>query len=323
MTREFKSVFAGPIKELIALHKALGYKFDRAMPYLHQIDNFALASNEISQGISMDFAKKWRERQEGESEYHRYTRVLYLSKLSRFLVDSGIDSIVPKLPRKPKPSFVPYIFSREQVDNIFVASDQLQLQVFNKEANLISVPAILRALYSAGLRLGEAINLSDADVNLKEGWLNIQKSKNGRQRKIRIHFSLIEVLKQFVDHRNLLPLESKPETFFVKSNGKKCGDLSLRTFFIQCLKAANIPYIGGGRGPRMHDLRHSFATHTLVDMINSGVDVYEALPHLSVYLGHDSIVSTAGYIRLTAQIYPDIMKGALATSRSLPIPLSL
>ncbi len=303
MSREFKSIYAEPIKELISLHRALGYKFDRAMPYLHQIDDFAVSCREANAGITKEFAKIWRKKREDESDYRRYSRILYLAKLSRLLVDSGIDSVVPKLPRKPKSSFVPYVFSHEQVNKLFAASDQLRLQVFNKEANVFSFPAMFRMFYATGVRLGEARNLTDVDVNLTEGWLNIQISKNGKQRKIPIDDSLIDILKQYLTHRNLLPLAGPPETFFIRMDGKKCGSQGIRQWFKQCLKMSNV----GDAGQRIHDLRHTFATHSLVKMLDTGINIYLALPALCAYLGHDTVESTSKYIRLTAQIFPRIM----------------
>ena len=53
----------------------------------------------------------------------------------------------------------------------------------------------------------------------------------------------------------------------------------------------------GGRRPRIHDLRHSFALQVLLRWYREGVDVQSRLPHLALYMGHVSIVSTAYYLR--------------------------
>lgn len=72
------------------------------------------------------------------------------------------------------------------------------------------------------------------------------------------------------------------------------------------LKRADIPYIGGGHGPRIHDWRHTFAVKSFKQMIDQGLDMYVALPVLSTYLGHKSIYATERYIRLTMELYPYI-----------------
>ena len=52
-----------------------------------------------------------------------------------------------------------------------------------------------------------------------------------------------------------------------------------------------------GRRPRIHDLRHSFAVQALIRWYREGADVQSKLPHLAMYMGHVSIVSTAYYLR--------------------------
>ena len=79
-------------------------------------------------------------------------------------------------------------------------------------------------------------------------------------------------------------------------------------WFRKILVRAGIPYAGGHQGPRIHDLRHTFAVHSLAKMAESGLDLYCALPYLSTYLGHQSIRATNGYVRLTAEMYPGLLK---------------
>ena len=72
------------------------------------------------------------------------------------------------------------------------------------------------------------------------------------------------------------------------------------------LQQAGIPYLGGGKGPRIHDWRHTMAVHSFKQMIDAGMDMYVALPILSTYLGHKTIFATERYVRLTMGIYPYI-----------------
>jgi integrase/recombinase XerD len=61
------------------------------------------------------------------------------------------------------------------------------------------------------------------------------------------------------------------------------------------------------QGPRVHDLRHTFAVTSLANMAESGIDLYVSLPVLSTYLGHQSLESTNQYVRLTKHIYPHLI----------------
>jgi len=55
-------------------------------------------------------------------------------------------------------------------------------------------------------------------------------------------------------------------------------------------------------------LRHTFSVHSLAAMSESELDLYHSLPLLSNYLGHQSLEATDKYVRLTAEMYPDLIK---------------
>ena len=57
---------------------------------------------------------------------------------------------------------------------------------------------------------------------------------------------------------------------------------------------------------RSYLLRHTFSVYSFKQMIDSGLDMYVALPILSAYLGHKSIAATEKYVRLTMGIFPYI-----------------
>ena len=78
------------------------------------------------------------------------------------------------------------------------------------------------------------------------------------------------------------------------------------TTFRHILEDAGIPHTG--RGPRIHDFRHTFSVCCLKKRILSGKDLNAALPVLSAYLGHKGLNGTQKYLRLTADMYPDIVK---------------
>ena len=58
----------------------------------------------------------------------------------------------------------------------------------------------------------------------------------------------------------------------------------------------------------MDFLRHTFAVHVLQKWISQEADLTAMIPMLSTYMGHNTVRSTARYLRLTAEVYPDLMK---------------
>ncbi len=308
MDKSYNSVYGLHIKQFIEMKRAFGYKYYTGAFILCKIDRFSEQREETSTGITKEFAMSWGKKRLHESDIYRYDRIRILAHFSSYLLDLGIQSYIPKLPPYPKNTFIPYIFSRNEINAIFKACDELRLINVNIDSNIISMPVLLRLLYATGIRIGEAIELKDEDINLNENYIRVKDCKNGKKRIIPISSSLVSVCVNYLEYRNQLPLgETRSGYFFVKLDGSKCGQ-SIRTWFKKCLGKANIPSIGRNQSPRIHDLRHTFAVTSLANMADAGIDLYVSLPILSNYLGHQCLEATNHYVRLTTIMYPDLIK---------------
>ena len=105
-------------------------------------------------------------------------------------------------------------------------------------------------------------------------------------------------------------IDNEYSPFFVSLNGACCKRDTVYQWFRKILNRAGIPFMGNRRGPRVHDVRHSFACHSFVKLSDDGMDLYCSWPYLSTYLGHQSLEATEQYVRLTAQLYPELLKGS-------------
>jgi len=307
MDKNYHSIYGLHIKQFIQLKRKLGFKYRNEAFALSKIDAFALKTNQSSISITRRFAELWSEKRPNESEEYRYQRILVLAQLSSYMNDLGVASFIPKLPPFPKSSFVPYIYSQKEIAALFKACDKLRIGITHKDSCLFCMPVLLRLLYATGIRIGEALELTNDDVDLEDTYIRIKDAKNGKQRIIPISPSLVNVCNEYLNYRNFLPYQkSGAGYFFVNVSGNKCGQ-SVRIWFRKCLELADIPYLGEKQGPRIHDLRHTFAVTSLASMAESGMDLYVSLPILSNYLGHQSIGATNHYVRLTASMFPDLI----------------
>lgn len=300
-------IYAPYIRQLIDLKRSLGFKYFTEETIYSIFDRYTREISETKLGISKKLAEKWCERKNNESDSYRFHRCLCLSQLSSYLCRIGIRSYIPRLPRV-KSSFTPYIFSKDEMAAIFNASDKLVAQRKMMNSIIFVMPALLRLLYCTGLRIGEALALRNKDINLIENFLIIRDSKNGKQRMIPISESLSAVCKDYLQHRDSLPLSKSEDYLFVSLNGSVCSADAVYRQFQKILKIAGIPFIGNHHGPRVHDLRHTFAVTSLAQMAESGADLYTMLPVLSTFLGHQSLSATDSYVRLTAEMYPALLK---------------
>jgi integrase len=108
----------------------------------------------------------------------------------------------------------------------------------------------------------------------------------------------------FVDR--FLGIRRPDDCFFPGPKGDRCTKSALLYSFRKVLADANIPYLGTGKGPRLHDLRHSFAVHRMLLWYEQRADLGAKLPLLATYLGHVNLSSSQYYLRLTEDLLSEV-----------------
>lgn len=309
--KKYKSIYGDKIEKFICLKKSLGFKYQTATIVLSSIDDLAYKREEVSEGITKEFADSWGTKRLNESDAYRYTRVSILAQLSSFIRELNIPSYMPKLPTWSKSTFIPHIYSDKEILALFNACDELKMKVKTIKSAIFCMPVLLRLLYATGMRIGEALELKDEDINMDNGIIKIKDSKNGKERIIPFNDSLSFVFKEYLRYKNRMPETREREGYFFENmKREKLSYNSVSNWFKQSLEKAGIKNLGRKQGARIHDLRHTFACHALVNMVENGLDLYVSLPILSTYLGHQSLESTNAYVRLTSNMYPELIKNA-------------
>jgi integrase len=220
---------------------------------------------------------------------------------------NGYKSYIPpkEIFKTAKASYVPYIFSVKELKSIFDNADNMKIQKQSPYKHFI-IPLLYRVLYGCGLRLSEALNLRLKDIDTNNKVLLIRYSKFNHQRIVPIKDSLN---KRCITYLQITHLKSDSDSiFFANPNKKIYSTSSMYREFRKLLWKVGISHGGRGHGPRVHDLRHTFAVHCLKNWFLNGVDVSTSLPFLSAYLGHANLNGTQQYLRLTADVFPEITK---------------
>lgn len=310
-SKSFWSVFAPHISDFISLKRSLGYKYQEEERILYTFDRFILDQGHTSPGLTKEIFDKWADGHHNEAELTIYSKIKIVKQLAEYLRDQNIKTYVPQLPKYPGNTFIPYIYSHEEINALFRACDSLRMKCRNVYSCLLIMPCLLRLLYGTGIRISEALSLKNKDVNINDRYLILKDTKNLKDRLVPVSSSLNTVCKDYLEQRNMLPLsglrrENGP--FFVSLNGGVCKHVAVHRWFRKVLVLAGIPFTGNRKGPRIHDLRHTFACHSFLKLSDDGVDLYCSWPYLSTYLGHQSLESTEQYIRLTTQMYPELLK---------------
>lgn len=306
----YKSIFAPYFESFISIKHAMGFTTEKIEYTFKELDLTAHELKPDEPILTKEIVAEWRKGRVNDRERTLYDKWSIIGQFSRYLCHCGFISYVPPMPRQKDKRFVPKIFTTEEIAKLFESADRLRVSATGGKRNaMFSIPALLRVLYATGMRIGEALRLTNAEVNLEKGLITIRKSKNQRQRLIPIAPSLMGVLKQYVENRAKMPLQKlkhDESVFFITYTGEQISVCVAYNWFRKVLKAAGIPFIGDRRGPRVHDLRHTFAVHSLMKQVRAGRDIYCLLPILSVLMGHKTLAGTEYYVRLTNEMFPEL-----------------
>jgi integrase len=167
------------------------------------------------------------------------------------------------------------------------------------------MPVLFRTVYACGLRCSEARLLRVDDVDIDAGVLQVRDAKGGKDRQVPVCETLRVRLAGY--HAQAAGRAGRREWFFPGSRpGEPLTLGNVGHNFRRFLGQARISHGGRGHGPRVHDLRHTFAVNNLRSWFAQGRDVGALLPVLQTYMGHSSVTDTAYYLHLTAESYPDI-----------------
>jgi integrase/recombinase XerD len=168
----------------------------------------------------------------------------------------------------------------------------------------------------AGLRVSEALSLDVADVDLEMGILTLRRGKLGKARLLPLSVSTTVQLAAYARERDRL-LGATPEPFFVSDHGERVTDCGARYNFAAVCQTIGLrpaeKFQRHGRGPRIHDLRHTFAVRTLIDWYRTGKDPGREMIKLTTYLGHASPVHTYWYIEAVPELLELASERAVAS----------
>ena len=310
----YKGVLAPYMKAIIRMKEACGQAIISTKWTYKEFDEFTIQYGLTEPLITKGLTDAWTATRINDCSRTLHGKCSRIAQLSRYMNEHGIKSYIMPLPKCDNDrAFIPYIFTEKQMQDIFSETNLLLRESHRKDDPIISIPCLLRLLYSTGLRITEAVSLRNKDVDLKKNMLRVGtwgSTKNGEERLIPICSSLKNNLLKYLHYRSMLPvmgITDADHAFFVKLNGEAVSSSNAYRWFKKVYTRCGIAYRGDRFGPRVHDLRHTMASHSLVKMIREEMDIYAALPLLAACLGHKTLTATEGYVRLTCSEYPDLL----------------
>lgn len=307
----YKSKLSAQITSFIKLKAVMGYKRRSFEPTLYQFDSYLCKFYPDCDFITREIIDGWKVTMVNNSRNTIYIKYSILNTFCRYLNHIGHPCYIPRLPKWCESSFVPYIFTHDEIERLFHYFDNLRMEKHNGNCHFFALPVIFRLLYGTGMRLGEVLSLKNKNVDLDSRTILLEITKNNQHRMIPVNDSLFEVLQQYIRVKGMLRrlrYNEPDDYFFISVLGDDIKSNIIQFYFKKALCACGIPRNVGKLGPRIHDLRHTFAVHSLIQQVKNGVDLYCSLPILSVFLGHSDYRDTETYVRLTIDMFPEIIK---------------
>lgn len=309
-TREYaySGILSALCESFVEEKRAVGYKFNKGAQVLSAFSRFTESFELPENTLTEEVFSAWSARRSTETKANQFHRFYLVRQLAEFMVRLGYEAYIPIRGEigKMHEVFTPYIFSHSEINRFFTEANQLKHNLRSGAPRRhIVMPVIFRILYCCGLRVSEAVCLLGDDVNLETGVLSVRDSKFGKSRYIPMSEELTNVCRNYAKTRLVAPID-KDDWFFAAPDGGQYSEHEIYHVFREILWKAGISHGGKGKGPRLHDFRHTFAVHCLQKWVESGAELTTAIPRLSAYLGHEGFASTEQYLRMTAEVYPQI-----------------
>lgn len=218
--------------------------------------------------IGQSHFRKYAEKIVQKKEYSISTHRQLIGALNHFSILFCNEDFKQSGLRRPKKNkSLPAVLSQKEVISLIRCTANLKHR------------AIIALLYSAGLRIGEGINLRLSDIDLDRMQLRIHLGKGRKDRYVGVAKSFLPLLNNYL-------ATYQPKVYFIEGKeGAQYTASSIRKFLHRACKAAGIH-----KKITPHSLRHSYATH----LIENGV----GLRHVQELLGHSKPETTMIYTHI-------------------------
>ncbi len=298
----FKSGLASEMNKYLDHKVAAGFKETSYYTHLRLFDQYCYEEGIFDLRFTKEDSVKWIKKRDQEATTTHYSRINSSKNFLIYLAYKGIDVyVIRDIAFKPT-DFQPHIYSVSEVERYFYAVDTFYSSYAPKDS--IQYPVLFRILYSCGTRINETIGIRKCDVDLELGIIKLFETKNNMERYVVLREDLRLLMLQYAN--KCFYMIKEDGYVFTNTTGTRLQAKTVYERHRLFLKVANIPYIGNNEGPRIHDWRHHMAVYCFKQLIDSGVDMYVALPRVSTYLGHKTIYATEKYLRLTMELFPYI-----------------
>ena len=290
------------LQRYLQIRRSLGYDLGTSERVLNRFVSFLEENNETH--ITTALFLQWKD-VFGTAEKSTWSRRLGIVRLFASWLHS-LDARHEIPPQALLPNRYirkkPYIYTDIEIKTILETAALLYSTNGLRE---LTYPAFFGLVAVTGLRISEAISLNTKDLDLQHGVITLHNGKNHKSRILPLTPCTTGCLHEYIRKRDRL-LGHEPEPFFVSDSGKRLTDCAVRYNFATISQMIGLRsrqnYHKHGVGPRIHDLRHTFAVKVMLNWYRSGKNIDQEMLRLVTYLGRTSLSSTYWYIEAVPEL---------------------
>lgn len=298
---KFIGPFAKEMSDFIDLKRAVGYKYVTESMILKRFDVFLSSEHSDLSILSKEAVTEWCAKTSYETDANHCSRASVVRQFSKYLTSIEIKAwILPKNYYPKGNKYIPHIYTADELSRFFAETDKCSYCSEVPYRHLI-MPEFFRLLLSSGLRCSEARMLTVTDVDLNQGILRVNDSKNHNSRLVPLSQTMLTRLQKYADQVHFL---NSHTYFFPGYNEKPMTVGNVYKNFRRFLWKAGISHTGDG--PRVHDFRHTYCVFKLKEWAVQEKDLMVLIPLMRTYLGHQTFNETAYYLKWTADVFPNI-----------------
>ena len=245
--------------------------------------------------LTTELAVRWARLPANAAPLYQARRFGVVRGFARYRVIFDPDTEIPPEgllgPARRRPT--PHIYTEAEQSALLAAARRLKSLTGLRSRTYATLIGLLNC---TGMRISEALRLTQDDVDWGQRTLTIRQTKFHKSRMIPLHPTTVQALETYARFRDQCHPIPRTDTFFVSQRGAPPTYGTVAHTFGELRTHLPGPQRPEGRAPRIHDLRHTFACRRLLRWYAEGVDLDYAILALSTYLGHAQVSDTYWYL---------------------------
>lgn len=302
--QELHSCLADKMQRFIAVRRLAGTDYQSQARLLGYFDQFLDEQGVTEPRLTREITDEYQQRPGHLRPRVRGNRFGVVRQFCAYLSRMDPQCYVPERQTgtRSKDGHPPHIYSPTEVHALLVVATQLPPA---NSLRPLTYRTLLGLLNSTGIRIGETFALNLEDLYSDRQSLYIAEGKFRKARWVPLSSSTGDALRQYVQRRQRISPCAPDSPLLLNQCSRRLHYPTVQHTFRHLLSQCGIP-LHKDTGPRIHDLRHTFAVHRLLAWYRDGQDVQARLPWLATYLGHVDIQSTQVYLRATAELLEQV-----------------